>query len=188
MKTLTKRCPCHSGATYTQCCKPLHAGDATAETPTALMRSRYSAYALGLGRYLWETLARSHPERSETYEAFEHRRSQDAALGNQGPKFLGLTIVHAATEPALAANNPGTQTRGTVVFFARIFQGGQERSFAERSTFVCEERAWRYLDGHMLQHHELPKEIAALTQDAWLRLFAEESRDADRQPEGNEGT
>ena len=40
-------CPCGSGQSYTTCCGPWHAG-VPAPTAEALMRSRYSAYVLGL--------------------------------------------------------------------------------------------------------------------------------------------
>ena len=54
-------CPCDSGQTYVDCCGPWHAGllqGLHAPTPEALMRSRYSAYVLGLPDYL---LATWHP-------------------------------------------------------------------------------------------------------------------------------
>ena len=47
-------CPCDSGQTYVDCCGPWHAGLAQglhAPTPETLMRSRYSAYVLGLIDY-----------------------------------------------------------------------------------------------------------------------------------------
>lgn len=40
-------CPCGSGASYDGCCGPLVAGRRLAETPLELMRSRYTAFALG---------------------------------------------------------------------------------------------------------------------------------------------
>lgn len=45
--SLTRPCPCGSGAAYDACCGPLHRGTALAATPEELMRSRFSAYALG---------------------------------------------------------------------------------------------------------------------------------------------
>ncbi|PCH63628.1 MAG: hypothetical protein COC19_00815 [SAR86 cluster bacterium] len=49
-------CPCTSGKSYTRCCGPLHNRSAVAKTPKQLMRSRYSAYALGgHGDYLLES-------------------------------------------------------------------------------------------------------------------------------------
>jgi SEC-C motif domain protein len=51
-------CPCCSGQEYSACCKPYHEG-AWAPTPLSLMRSRYSAYALGRVDYIIRT---THPQ------------------------------------------------------------------------------------------------------------------------------
>ncbi|UOQ55833.1 SEC-C domain-containing protein [Leucobacter allii] len=44
-------CPCGSGSDYAECCGPLHAGE-PAPSAERLMRSRFSAFALGLPDYL----------------------------------------------------------------------------------------------------------------------------------------
>jgi len=53
---LPSLCPCGSGEPYTSCCEPLHRGRVTGLTtaPTAerLMRSRFSAFAVGDAAYL----------------------------------------------------------------------------------------------------------------------------------------
>ena len=49
------RCPCLSGETYGACCGPLHAHVAPAPTAERLMRSRYSAFAVGDAGWLLET-------------------------------------------------------------------------------------------------------------------------------------
>ena len=38
-------CPCGSGKEYGECCEPIIKGTALAQSPEALMRSRYTAYA-----------------------------------------------------------------------------------------------------------------------------------------------
>ena len=50
-----QRCPCLSGETYDECCGPFHRGIAAPPTAERLMRSRYSAFALGDNRYLHAT-------------------------------------------------------------------------------------------------------------------------------------
>ena len=40
-------CPCKSGKKYGECCRPIIAGEAKAETAEALMRARYTAYVVG---------------------------------------------------------------------------------------------------------------------------------------------
>ena len=49
------KCPCHSKKRYADCCGPLHKGTRPAATPEELMRSRYSAFALGEVDYLAKT-------------------------------------------------------------------------------------------------------------------------------------
>jgi SEC-C motif-containing protein len=53
------RCPCGTGLGYAECCGPLHRGLARARTAEQLMRSRYSAFAVGDPAYL---LRSWHPE------------------------------------------------------------------------------------------------------------------------------
>src|SRR6478672_12867613 len=52
------RCPCSSGLSYDECCGPIHRGEHAAPTAEQLMRSRFSAFALGDVPYL---LASWHP-------------------------------------------------------------------------------------------------------------------------------
>ena len=42
----TETCPCGSGVSYGECCGPIHDGSVKAKTAEALMRARYSAYAV----------------------------------------------------------------------------------------------------------------------------------------------
>jgi SEC-C motif-containing protein len=56
-------CPCGS-ASYDGCCGPLHRGERQAESAEQLMRSRYSAHALGDTDYVWRTWhPRTRPDR-----------------------------------------------------------------------------------------------------------------------------
>ena len=49
-------CPCNADKLFKSCCEPLLLRQIVAKTPVQLMRSRYSAYALGgHGEYLLET-------------------------------------------------------------------------------------------------------------------------------------
>jgi SEC-C motif-containing protein len=132
-----KDCPCFSGLRYAACCAPLHRGERQAASPEALMRSRYAAFALGLGRYLVETLASDHPDRAHD----EVTLARELSRAKERQRFLGLTIVNARDDGAA----------GEVTFHARIFERGQDRSFTERSTFVRERGAWRYAGGEILE-------------------------------------
>ncbi|QJU56240.1 YchJ family metal-binding protein [Herbiconiux sp. KACC 21604] len=49
------RCPCSSGERYGACCGPFHSGATAAPTAERLMRSRFSAFAVGDAGYLLES-------------------------------------------------------------------------------------------------------------------------------------
>ena len=48
-------CLCGSNITYGECCQPFHTAQKIPTTAEALMRSRYTAYALRDGAYLQAT-------------------------------------------------------------------------------------------------------------------------------------
>lgn len=49
------RCPCGSGDTYDACCGRFHSGAGVAATAQLLLRSRFSAFAVGDAAYLSDT-------------------------------------------------------------------------------------------------------------------------------------
>ena len=126
-------CPCFSGLRYAVCCGPLHDGTRSAATPEALMRSRYAAFARGLGGYLVDTLSADHPDRAEDCAALVVGLSR----AKDTQRFLGLEILESHVDG----------NRGDVTFHARVFERGVDRSFTERSSFVKEDGAWRYASG-----------------------------------------
>ena len=118
-------CPCGSGQTYAACCGPWHAGlnqGQHAPTPEALMRSRYSAYGLGLLDYL---LATWHPS------------TAPGDLELPPVKWLELDIRHAEA----------TGDVGVVEFVARLRDQGRGARLHEISRFVREDGRWLYIDG-----------------------------------------
>ncbi len=128
----TAACPCRveegGNMTYADCCSPFHAALATgpfAPTPEALMRSRYSAYALGLLDYL---LATWHPSTAPG----------DLELGPI--KWLGLQVLAAQA----------SADAGVVEFVARFKDNGKAGQLHETSRFVQEVGRWYYIDGQML--------------------------------------
>jgi SEC-C motif domain protein len=121
-------CPCGLPASYAQCCDRYHAGalHLGAPTPEALMRSRYSAYALGLREYVLDTW---HPTtRPDTLERFD-----------SGVKWLGLTVRRAWT---------AGDDEGFVEFVARSRApgGGPAVRLEELSRFERINGRWLYVD------------------------------------------
>ncbi|WP_229924481.1 YchJ family protein [Streptomyces sulfonofaciens] len=119
-------CPCGSGQPYAACCGRFHSGVALAPTAEALMRSRYSAFAVRDEGYLLRTW---HPRTRPAGVAFA------AGLG-----WTGLEIE--ATEAGSAFH-----ARGVVRFRAHFTDGGRAGVLRERSRFEREAGAWVYVDG-----------------------------------------
>jgi SEC-C motif domain protein len=124
--SLNAPCPCHSGAKYKKCCRPYHDGT-PAPTPEALMRSRYSAYALGKSDYIMHTTHSESPHRERSEAVW--RASLDAFARHT--RFEGLAVL------AVGAN--------TVTFNATLTQHGRDVSFTEHSVFRQEAGQWRYV-------------------------------------------
>ena len=122
-------CPCCSGNHYEHCCGPLHRGEQVAATPEALMRSRYSAFALGgLGEYLFKTWADNAPGRPPEDAAMLNVRTVD---------WQRLEIMQTSIHGA----------QGMVEFRAWYLEDGQEHVLHERSRFRRSAGRWQYVDG-----------------------------------------
>lgn len=125
----TAPCPCNPGAAYAACCSRYHAGPLQLQAPDApaLMRSRYSAYVLGLHGYLLDTW---------------HPRTRPASLPPPEPglHWLGLQLLRQQATAADAA---------VVEFVARSKLGGRAHRLHETSRFMREAGRWFYLDGEL---------------------------------------
>ena len=113
-------CPCGSGCSYSDCCGPLHQGEAKAQTAEQLMRSRYSAYAKGDVEYLLAT----HPD-DQTRPA---ERRRDLRTSCRQTRWLGLTILEVTA-------GGREDCEGTVRFEAQFSAGGQRGTLQETSLF-----------------------------------------------------
>ena len=121
-------CPCHSGKKYKQCCQPYHRG-ILPSTAEKLMRSRYSAFALGLAKYI---MATTHPNNSDYTEETERWRKSILNF-SQTTRFLGLKIGEFSDGKEEA-----------FVRFEAILDGG---SLCEKSRFLNVEGKWLYESG-----------------------------------------
>lgn len=119
-------CPCDSTRGYADCCGRWHAG-APAPDALSLMRSRYSAFALSLERYLLDTW---HPSKRPDSLPFETNR-----------KWLGLRIVDSrVTGESIAEVEFIARSRASNAAAVRLH---------ERSRFVREGGRWFYVDGEL---------------------------------------
>ncbi|MEH0827507.1 MULTISPECIES: YchJ family protein [unclassified Micromonospora] len=118
-------CPCGSGLPYADCCGLLHRGEGTAGTAEALMRSRFSAFAVGDAGYLLRSW---------------HSSTRPARLRlDPGEQWTRLEIV--------GTDRGGLfDSTGTVEFRAHYRESGRPGTLHERSRFVREDGRWVYLD------------------------------------------
>lgn len=115
-------CPCGSHNLYSSCCEPLHHG-ATAKSAEALMRSRYSAFALMLDGYLlksWHPLTR--PKQIELDKQTQWKR---------------LEIIESSND----------SKEGSVHFKAYYIEQNQWQLLEETSKFLFEDNHWFYHSG-----------------------------------------
>lgn len=121
-------CPCGSEKTYADCCEPVIQGEREASTAEELMRSRYSAYALGEIDWI---MASHHPD---TVESVDRHTTEHWSNDSD---WLGLTIND--TE----GGGPDDDD-GAVNFRARYRQHGQVINHNEMAYFARDDGAWRF--------------------------------------------
>ncbi|KPU83279.1 SecC motif-containing protein [Psychromonas sp. PRT-SC03] len=121
-----KTCPCHSTQIYQNCCAPLHQHTRQAQSCEQLMRSRYSAFILQLGDYLFDTY---HPDFRGELTATQ--------LSEPSLTWVNLEII---TTQSLAE-------RGFVEFKAYYIENNTLTYHHERSNFIKDNGRWLYCDG-----------------------------------------
>lgn len=121
---MEKRCPCLSGLPYDECCGRLHRWQAPAATAEQLMRSRFSAFAVGDADYLMATW---------------HPSTRPPALDlDADRRWYRLVIV------TTSAGGP-LDREGAVEFDAFYRSPAGSGSQRETSRFVREDGRWYYL-------------------------------------------
>lgn len=124
-------CPCGglpAGARIAACCGPFVSGESWPPTPETLMRSRYTAYAIGEADHVFRTW---HPATRPTDVTL------DGSLAWTGLEILATTAQGDAE---------------AIVEFAAQWRSGEGRTrqdgvLHERSTFVTRAGRWFYRDG-----------------------------------------
>lgn len=143
IKTMIDICPCEqgesrsergqpglSGKLFKQCCERFLNGSEIAKTPKQLMRSRYSAYALGgYGEYLLSTWLPEYRQGLTT-----------EALSEKTLDWVKLEILNSSQKG----------DDGFVEFKAYYKdEAGLEKVHHEKSTFKRTNRCWFYVKGEV---------------------------------------
>ncbi len=125
-------CPCQSGRKYKKCCALYHKG-AMPKNALLLMKSRYSAYAVGDSRYIIRTTHPDNPDYTDDTrswkESIDHFCRETA--------FEGLEILDWIDGE-----------REAFVTFRALLSSGE---MVEKSRFLKENGRWLYFDGLITQ-------------------------------------
>jgi len=132
-------CPCSSGKAYAACCAKLHDREREPLFGEELVRSRYSAFALGKIDYLYDTLHEDHPDKGKSREQvlFALRTA------SQSFKYMGLVIIES--QP------PDRDGQSRVLYLARLFRKGEDVSFIELADFLNDGKGLRYRNGRTME-------------------------------------
>ena len=115
-------CPCGSGKKYKKCCQIYHKG-AIAKDALTLMKSRFSAFAVGDIAYIIKT--------STFQKDFDDLKSFSDMC-----EFKKLEILEHSED--------------SVTFRATIFCSESDNSFTEKSHFIKRDGRWFYESGEIL--------------------------------------
>jgi len=124
-------CPCGSGLSLDECCKPVIDGTTKASTAEALMRSRYTAYTLQNIDYLASTLS---PDELRDFDR------DGTAMWARDSAWMGLEILSTAEGSA-------NDSEGSVEFRARYKRDGAVLEHHEISRFENIDGTWLYCGG-----------------------------------------
>ena len=119
-------CICGNEKDFNECCGAIINGEIKAKTPEELMRSRYSAYVRGDGRYLVLSTVEEnrHEEDAELIEEFSNSN-----------EWLKLDVLNVSDY--------------TVEFKAYYKEGASIKVLHEKSNFSLENGIWYYKDGEL---------------------------------------
>jgi len=124
-------CPCGSEKNFDECCGPYLNGSADVPTAEALMRSRYTAFAVNDMDYLVTSLS------EELRREFDVEETREM---NGQVTWCGLHIFNTTA-------GQESDEEGIVEFQAEFDDGKDHRVLHERSRFTRENGKWVYAEG-----------------------------------------
>lgn len=119
---------CICGSKKTTCCLNIIQGKSDAKSPEQLMRSRYTAFALGYAQYLYDT---SSEALRQQFTVLDLQQSCDNSL------FVKLEVLKAVN--------------AQVEFKAHYIEDGMHCILHERSVFIKQTGGWKYDRGDLFE-------------------------------------
>ncbi|WP_353538898.1 YchJ family metal-binding protein [Colwellia sp. KU-HH00111] len=148
---VNQQCFCGSGKRFLACCQPFIAQSAQPNTAEQLMRSRFSAYAIGNSQYIYDTYANSSQAAQSVSE-----------IEQWGKACIWLALEIHETHGNTSDNDISAEQ--FVEFSAYYISDNTLCELRENSRFILEParvddhnqvQQWRYIDGEISQHCEL---------------------------------
>lgn len=128
---MEQNCPCGHSKKYMDCCGAMHHGLRETSSAQELMRSRYTAFTLGLGDYLMHS-----------WYSEKRPMEQKVAIEKwaKSVTWKGLNILEYT-------KGGSEDAEGSVQFEAHFEEGGELDCIQENSGFVREKGRWVYFEG-----------------------------------------
>ncbi len=125
--SINSACPCGSGKKYKKCCMSFHKG-AIPKDALTLMKSRYSAFAVGDIKYIIKT-------------SIFQKDFDDLKIFSDSCEFKKLEILEFLNG----------KNEAFVTFKATVFCNQKNNSFREKSRFVKIDNRWFYKEAICLK-------------------------------------
>ena len=124
------QCLCGSGRNFDECCGPVIAGSKP-DTAEALLRSRYTAFAMGNTDYLVDTLT------SDIRDSFDQVEAYNTAADAKWQSLEIRRIIEGGID----------DETGSIEFVAKFRLRDEQRLHHELSKFRREDGQWRCAGG-----------------------------------------
>ena len=142
---MSEFCPCGSKLEFDQCCEPFLLDTKKPGTATELMRTRYTAYAMGFVEFLYKT---SSAKVKKEFDADSSRKWAESAT------WTGIEIINEVEGTA-------EDTKGTVEFTAHYTVNETDFNHHEKAYFAKTNGEWFFMDGKIFgpepERREEPK-------------------------------
>lgn len=146
---MEKFCYCHSQLPYSSCCQALHSSSRYAKNALELMKSRYSAYCLGLTEYIIMTTDPQGPIYQHNLQQWR-KELQDFC---QQTNLINLTIKdYQIQDPFKQSVSFEVRVRESI-FSLRKERTAITKGFFEKSLFFKKNGLWLYHSA--LEHHKI---------------------------------
>jgi SEC-C motif-containing protein len=125
------KCPCTSGKEFAVCCEPILTQQQKATTAEQLMRSRYTAYALGNVDWIVES------QSPEGRQFVDRRATEEWSRRAEWRRMEVVEVKDGGPDDA----------EGFVDFKAYYTIGGEDITHHEVASFRQDEGTWYFVDG-----------------------------------------